>query len=91
LEGNRGCPKFEESYEAYKASFLGTMTAKEVIVIDLDGGQPCGNTASYAIQVRGHKAIENDMKCDALDSHLVGTLKDLYVEKEMSTYKRDTR
>jgi hypothetical protein len=60
-------------------------------MIDLDGGQPCGNTASYAIQARGHKAIQTDMKYDALDSHLVGTLKDLYAEKEMSTYKRDKR
>jgi hypothetical protein len=31
------------------------------------------------------------MKCDASTLHLVGTLKDLYADKEISTDKRDER
>ncbi|KAM0839524.1 hypothetical protein ACQ4PT_060269 [Festuca glaucescens] len=46
---------------------------------------------SRASRPRGHKATKADMKRDASALHLVGILKDLYAEKEMSTDKRDER
>jgi hypothetical protein len=65
--------------------------AKEATVIDLDGGVPCTSNTSRASRQRGHKSTKADMKCDASAMHLVGTLKDLYAEKEMSTNKREER
>jgi hypothetical protein len=73
------------------ASLIGNKTAKGATVIGLDGGQPCGSSASYASCPRAHKAIKADMKCDASAMHLFGTLKVLYAEKEVSTDKRDER
>jgi hypothetical protein len=73
------------------ASLIGSKTAKDTTVIDLDGGQPCGSSASRASRPRGHKATKANMKRYASAMHLFGTLKVLYAEKEVSTDKRDER
>jgi hypothetical protein len=44
----QGCPNFEEVYEAYKASLLGSKTAKDAKVNDLDAAQSYENTTSRA-------------------------------------------
>ena len=84
----RGSPKFEEGFESYMASLMGSKTAKDASVIDLDGGQPATSSTSRASRPRGHKATKADMKRDVATLHLVGTLKDLYAEKEMSNGMR---
>ena len=86
-----GTPKFQEGYEGYMATLTGNKTTKDATVIDLDGGQPCGSSASRAIRPRGHKSTKADMKRDASAMQLVGTLKEMYADKEVSTDKRDER
>jgi hypothetical protein len=60
-------------------------------MIDLDGAQPCSSTSIRAGRPRGHKETKADMKCYSLTLHYVGTLKDLYVENDVSNEKMDAR
>ena len=87
----QGTPKFQEGYEGYMATLTGNKTAKDPTVIDLDGGQPCGSSASRASRPRGHKATKADMKRDASYMLLFGTLKEMHADREVSTDKRDER
>ncbi|XP_071681400.1 uncharacterized protein [Lolium perenne] len=47
-----GTPKFQEGYEGYMATLTGNNPAKDATVIDLDGGQPCGSSASCKSSMR---------------------------------------
>ena len=84
----RGTAKFDEGFEAYKATLIGS---KSATVIDADGGPACTSSTTRAVRPRGHKSTKADMKRDASAMHLVGTLKDLYAEKEEATDKREER
>nr|XP_051229468.1 glutathione S-transferase T3-like [Lolium perenne] len=84
-------PKFQEGYEGYMATLTGNNPAKDATVIDLDGGQPCGSSASRASRPRGHKSTKADMKRDASSMLLYGTLKEMHADREVSTDKRDER
>nr|XP_051212172.1 glutathione S-transferase T3-like [Lolium perenne] len=86
-----GTPKFQEGYEGYMATLTGNNPAKDATVIDLDGGQPCGSSASRASRPRGHKSTKADMKRDASSMLLYGTLKEMHADREVSTDKRDER
>jgi hypothetical protein len=86
-----GTPKFQEGYDGYMATLTGNRTAKDATIIDLDGGQPCGSSASRASRPRGHKATKADLKRDASSMLLFGTLKELHADREVSTDKRDER
>nr|XP_051212270.1 uncharacterized protein LOC127329900 [Lolium perenne] len=86
-----GTPKFQEGYEGYMATLTGNNPAKDATVIDLDGGQPCGSSASRASRPCGHKSTKADMKRDASSMLLYGTLKEMHADREVSTDKRDER
>ncbi|KAK1632304.1 hypothetical protein QYE76_006619 [Lolium multiflorum] len=86
-----GTPKFQEGYKGYKATLTGNKTTKDATVIDLDGGQPCGSSASRASRPRGHKSTKADIKRDASSMLLFGTLKEMHADREVSTDKRDEK
>ncbi|KAM0870738.1 hypothetical protein ACQ4PT_039815 [Festuca glaucescens] len=72
------------------ATLTGNKTAKDATVIDLDGGQPCGSSASRASRPRGHKSTKADMKRDASPMLLFGTLKEMHADREASAHSIPT-
>jgi hypothetical protein len=87
----KDCPKFQEGYEAYKMPFVGSNSAKDATVINLDSVQPFARMSSRVARLRGEKTTKTNMKHDSLALHLLGTLKDLYVEKGVSNEKKNIR
>jgi hypothetical protein len=68
--------------------FLGSHSANDATVINLESAQPFARMSSRVAWLRGKKTTKTNMKHDSLALHLLGTLKDLYVEKGVSNEKR---